>query len=315
MEKGNVTTVKDFILSGFPAQIQFKGAFFCLFLVFYILTVMENIIIIAMIRANRNLHKPMYFFLSNLAFLELCYISTTVPNLLANLATANKHISFESCMTQLFFFISLLCTECVLLAVMALDRYVAICHPLRYPTIMCSSLCMQLAAGTWLSGFLITAIKVAIISRLEFCGSNIINHFFCDVSPVLNLACIDMSLAELVDFIIALIILIIPLLVTVVSYLCIILTILKIPTTTGRWKAFSTCASHLSVVSIFFTSTLFIYARPKKISSFEMNKLISTVYAVITPMVNPIIYCLRNKEMKLILQKTFRLKSSSSQTT
>ncbi|XP_078496705.1 olfactory receptor 6B1-like [Lissotriton helveticus] len=315
MEKGNVTTDKDFTLRGFPAQKQIKGVFFFLFFIAYILTVMENIIIISLIRANRNLHKPMYFFLSNLAFLELCYISVTVPNLLANLATENKHISFESCMTQLFFFISLMCTECVLLAAMAFDRYVAICHPLRYPTIMSNILCIQLAAGSWISGFLITAIKIVFISRLEFCGSNVINHFFCDISPVLNLACTDMSLAELVDFILALVILLIPLLVTVVSYICIILTILKIPTTTGRWKAFSTCASHLSVVSIFYTSTLFIYARPKKINSFEMNKLISTLYAVITPMVNPVIYCLRNKEVKLILQKTFRLKSSSPQTT
>ncbi|XP_069488854.1 olfactory receptor 6B1-like [Ambystoma mexicanum] len=312
MEKGNTTTERDFILRGFPSQLQIQVLLFVLFLVAYILTVMENIIIITMIKTNHKLHKPMYFFLSNLAFLELWYISVTVPNLLANIATKNKHISFENCMTQLFFFISLMCTECVLLAVMAFDRYVAICYPLRYSSIMSNHLCVQLAAGSWVSGFLITAIKIAFISRLSFCGDNIINHFFCDISPVLNLACTDMSLAEMVDFILALVILLIPLLVTVISYLCIIMTILKIPTTTGRWKAFSTCASHLTVVSIFYTSTIFIYARPRKISSLDSNKLVSTLYAVITPMVNPIIYCLRNKEVKHILQKMFRFKGTLS---
>ncbi|KAM9330780.1 olfactory receptor 6B1-like [Gastrophryne carolinensis] len=256
-----------------------------------------------MIQQHAKLQKPMYFFLGNFSFLEICYVSVTVPNLLVNTLAESKTISFSGCMTQLFFFIALMCTECVLLAVMAFDRYVAVCHPLHYAQIMNHSFCIQLALTSWISGLTITAIKIYFISKLSFCGPNIINHFFCDISPVLNLACIDMSEAELVDFILALVILVIPLLVTVVSYIYIIYTILGISNSNGRKKAFSTCASHLSVVTIFFSTTLFMYARPKKAKSVDANKLISLLYAVFTPLINPFIYCLRNKEIWDILEK------------
>ncbi|XP_029435375.1 olfactory receptor 6B1-like [Rhinatrema bivittatum] len=304
MERGNETVVTEFILRGFPTFINLQVVLFLVFLLAYIFTIIENMVIILMIRMNQKLHKPMYFFLSNLSFLEIWYITVTIPNLLFNILTEKKIISFSGCMTQLFFFISLMCTECVLLAVMAFDRYVAICYPLRYPTIMSNRLCIQLAALAWISGFAITVIKISFISRLTFCGPNVINHFFCDISPVLNLACTDMSLAELVDFILALVILIIPLTATVVSYIAIVAAILKIPTTTGRKKAFSTCASHLTVVTTFYSATLYIYARPKKINAFDINKLISVLYAVITPILNPIIYCLRNKEVIGVLRNS-----------
>ncbi|CAO2625478.1 Olfactory receptor 6B2 [Lemmus lemmus] len=188
-----------------------------------------------------------------------------------------KRISFAGCMTQLYFFISLVCTECVLLASMAYDRYVAICHPLRYQVIMTTGLCVQL------------------------------NHFFCDISPILKLACTDFSTAELVDFILAFIILVFPLMATILSYGHITLAVLRIPSATGRWRAFSTCASHLTVVTFFYVAMIFIYVRPQAIDTRSSNKLISAVYTVLTPVLNPLIYCLRNKEFKDALRRTLGL--------
>ncbi|XP_072269993.1 olfactory receptor 6B1-like [Pyxicephalus adspersus] len=306
MEYSNKTEITEFLLRGFPTLLELQIILFIFFLLAYIITISENSLIIFMIKLNAKLQKPMYFFLSNLSFLEICYVSVTVPKLLVNILTENKAISFSGCMTQLFFFISLMCTECVLLAVMAFDRYIAVCHALHYTRIMNHHFCNKLALTSWISGFTITLIKIYFISKLPFCGPSIINHFFCDISPVLNLACIDMSEAELVDFILALVILLIPLLVTTVSYLCIIYAILNISTTAGRQKAFSTCASHLSVVTIFFSTTLFMYARPKKAKSSDVNKLISLLYAVFTPIINPFIYCLRNKEILNIVTKYLR---------
>uniref|UniRef100_A0A8D0FYN1 Olfactory receptor n=1 Tax=Sphenodon punctatus TaxID=8508 RepID=A0A8D0FYN1_SPHPU len=304
MELKNLTRIQEFILVGFPTIMKLQVLLFVIFFTVYVLTLLENVVIIALIKTNHHLQKPMYFFLSHLSFLETWYISVTVPKLLVNFLAANKSISFIGCMAQLYFFISLVCTECVLLAVMAYDRYLAICNPLRYPAIMSQRLCMQLAVGSWLAGFLISMLKVFFISRLNFCGPNIINHFFCDISPLLNLSCSDMTVAEMVDFVFALIILLIPLSVTVISYICIINTILHIPTAQGRKKAFSTCASHLTVVIIFFSATLFMYARPRRIHSFDLNKLVSIIYTIVTPMLNPFIYCLRNQEVKEALRKT-----------
>uniref|UniRef100_H9GT74 Olfactory receptor n=1 Tax=Anolis carolinensis TaxID=28377 RepID=H9GT74_ANOCA len=305
MKLENQTRVQEFLLLGFPTFMEFQILLFIIFLIVYILTLLENIVIIMLIRMNKQLHKPMYFFLSHLSFLETWYISVTVPKLLVNLVTKNKSISYEGCMAQLYFFISLVCTECVLLAVMAYDRYVAICNPLRYPVIMTAQFCLHLAVGSWLTGFLISMLKVFFISCLNFCGPNTINHFFCDISPLLNLSCTDRTVAEMVDFVFALIILIIPLSVNIGSYVCIIVTILHIPTTQGKKKAFSTCASHLTVVMIFFSATLFMYARPKRIHSFDLNKLVSVVYTIVTPMLNPCIYCLRNQDVKEALKKVF----------
>ncbi|XP_066485645.1 olfactory receptor 6B1-like [Tiliqua scincoides] len=305
MDQKNKTNVRKFVLLGFPSTKEVQVLLFVIFLVAYILTLLENIAIITVIRINPHLNKPMYFFLSNLSFLETWYICVIVPKLLVNLLVEDKSISFEGCMTQLYLFSSLICTECVLLAFMAYDRYVAICNPLRYPTIVTHHLCMQLAVSSWLTGFLASMLKVVFISRLPFCGPNIINHFFCDISPLLNMACEDMTVAEIVDFVLALIILLVPLSVTIVSYICIIGTILCIPTVQGRKKAFSTCAAHLTVVTIFFSATLFMYARPKRIHPFELNKLVSVVYTIVTPMLNPFIYCLRNQEVKGALKKAF----------
>ncbi|XP_054849790.1 olfactory receptor 6B1-like [Eublepharis macularius] len=299
----NQTIISEFILMGFPTGLEIQLFLFVVFFLTYILTVLENLIIISVVKGNRNLHKPMYFFLGNLSFLEIWYISVTLPKLLLDFWSQNKMISFQSCMVQLYFFISLMCTECVLLAVMAYDRYVAICNPLRYPVIMTHRLCFQLGLLPWVCGFSISLVEVIFISRLSFCGPGVINHFFCDISPVLNLSCTDMSVAELVDFILALVILLMPLSITILSYLFIIISIFHIPTNQGKKKAFSTCASHLTVVIIFFSTTVFMYARPRKIHPFNLNKIVSIFYAVITPALNPLIYCLRNKEVKEALKR------------
>ncbi|XP_048812475.1 olfactory receptor 6B1-like [Lagopus muta] len=315
MEKKNSTQTNMFLLLGFPGLVDFKVLLFTVLLLTYVVTVVENVLIISLIKANRELCKPMYFFLGQLCFIEVWYISVTVPKLLANFIAEDRSISFAGCMTQLFFFSSFICTECVLLSAMAYDRYVAICQPLRYLLIMTYQMCVCLIALSWFTGFTASLIKISFISQLEFCGSHVINHFFCDISPVLNLACTDMSVAEMVDFVLALFILLVPLSITVVSYLLIITTILHIPTTQSKKKAFSTCASHLTVVIIFFSATLFTYARPKKISSYDMNKLVSVVYAIVTPMLNPFIYCLRNQELKKAFKKTLSVKITISEVT
>ncbi|XP_068105940.1 olfactory receptor 6P1-like [Hyperolius riggenbachi] len=294
-------SITAFTLQGFPTSRPVQILLFFIFFAIYFLTIAENLIVIILIWTTSKLHKPMYFFLGHLAFVEVWYITVTVPKLLAIFVAESTRISFSACMAQLYFFIALACTECVLLTVMAFDRYVAICNPLHYITTMDWNACMLLALSSWLIGFIISVIKVYIISSFTFCRSGAINHFFCDISPVLNLACADRELAELIDFILALFILLVPLLLTVISYIYILTTILSIPTASGRKKAFSTCASHLVVVVIFYGATLFMYARPSSARSEDYNKLVSVIYTVITPLLNPIIYCLRNKEVQEII--------------
>ncbi|NXG77200.1 OR6B1 protein, partial [Baryphthengus martii] len=303
MIQQNDTHSHEFILLGFPTIIELQALLFTVFLIVYLLTVLENIVIITLIRSNHQLHKPMYFFLGHLSFLEAWYISVTVPKLLVNFLVKSKSISFVGCMAQLYFFIGLICTECVLLAVMAYDRYVAICNPLHYPVIMNHRVCIQLAMGSWMVGFLISVIKIIFISQLSFCGPNVINHFYCDISPLLNLSCTERLVAEMVDFVFALLILLIPVSVIMISYIYIISTILCIPKAQNTTKAASTCVSHLTVVIIFFSATLFIYAQPRSMHSTDLNKLVSVIYTMVTPMLNPFIYCLRNQEVKDALCK------------
>ena len=304
MWKENITHISEFVLVGFPTYSWLQVLLFFLFLITYLFVLLENVVIILTIWVTGSLHKPMYYFLGTMSFLETWYISVTVPKMLAGFLLCPNTISFLGCMAQLYFFMSLACTECVLLAAMAYDRYVAICWPLHYPVMMTTEFCVQLTISSWLSGFTVSLAKVYFISQVSFCGNNILNHFFCDVSPILKLACMDLSMAEMVDFVLDIIILVFPLSATVLSYAFIVSAILHIPSATGQRKAFSTCASHLMVVVIFYTAVIFMYVRPRAIASFNSNKLISAIYVVFTPMLNPIIYCLRNKEVKIAIRKT-----------
>ncbi|NXD17198.1 OR6Y1 protein, partial [Nothocercus nigrocapillus] len=301
----NETSVMYFILLGFPTSAELQLLLFSAFFLAYSLTVLENIIIILIIRTNHSLQKPMYFFLGNLSFLEIWYVSVIEPKMLVDFLSQDKRISFQGCMTQLYFFVTFVCTEYILLAVMAYDRFLAICNPLRYPLIMNYRFCVQLTAGCWICGLITSSIKLSFIAQLWFCNVAKINHYFCDISPLLNISCSDSSLAELVDFILALMVIMVPLCTVVTSYICIMFTVLKIPSSQGRQKAFSTCSSHLAVVVLFYSTTLFTYAHPKVMYTYRANKLVSVLYTVIVPLLNPLIYCLRNKEVRFALRKTF----------
>ncbi|XP_067388375.1 olfactory receptor 6Y1-like [Emydura macquarii macquarii] len=303
MDEGNQTNVSHFILLGFPTSPELQVLLFSIFLLAYLLTLMENIVIVLVIRANHQLHKPMYFFLGNLSFLEIWYVTVIVPKMLGDFMTQDKYISFQGCMVQLYFFVTFVCTEYILLAVMAYDRYLAIGNPLRYPSTMSNRFCAQLVLGCWVCGLITAAIKLSFIARLKFCNTEALNHYFCDISPLLNVSCTDSSLAELVDFVLALMVIMVPLFIVITSYILILFTVLRIPSSKGRRKAFSTCSSHLAVVVLFYSTTLFTYSRPKAMYAYSCNKLVSVLYTVVVPFLNPLIYCLRNKEVKDALKK------------
>ncbi|XP_004015969.3 olfactory receptor 6Z7-like [Ovis aries] len=306
LELGNMTRVQEFVLLGLSTSPETRGVLFAAFLTLYLLTLLENALIVFLVCSHSELHKPMYFFLGNLSCLEMCYVSVTMPSLLEGLWTGPCHVPFPACMTQLFFFIALICTECTLLASMACDRYVAICRPLHYPLLMRPQVCLGLAGTSWLGGLLVSVVKTVCIASLSYCGPNVLNHFFCDVSPLLNLSCTHVALTELVDFLSAIVILWGSLLVATASYVAIARAVLRMPSAAARLKAFSTCASHLVVVGIFYSATLFIYARPSRMEAMDLNKVLSVIYTVATPMCNPVIYCLRNREVQAAFRRTLR---------
>nr|XP_033779123.1 olfactory receptor 6Y1-like [Geotrypetes seraphini] len=308
VESQNETVVKEIIILGFADIQGLKGFLFGVFLVIYLVTVLENLIILAVIKDNSLSHAPMYFFLANFSSLEILYTTVTVPKMLENMVSKSRSISLPGCITQVYFFVSFVSIEYFLLAVMAYDRYTAICSPLRYSTIMTRSVCSILAFACWLCGFLATTVSIILISQLKFCGPNVINHFFCDISPLISLSCEDITVIEIVDFIAAMIVLLTSVVVTTISYAYIICTIMRIPSHSGQKKAFSTCASHLAVVLIFYTTTIFTYARPHALNSFDMNKFVSALYCIVTPMFNPFIYTLRNKDVKDALRRSIAKK-------
>ncbi|XP_065270304.1 olfactory receptor 10C1-like isoform X2 [Emys orbicularis] len=300
----NKTFVTQFVILGFSNHTDGNIILFVVFLCIYIITVLGNILIIIAISVDPALHTPMYFFLRNLSFLEICYTSVTLPKMLSNLLSEDKTISFAGCAVQLYFFLFFGVTECCLLASMAYDRYCAICNPLRYTAIMNKRVCIQLSGGSWICGTLVALEHTIFIFTLPFCGSNVINHFFCEIQPVLKLVCGDTYWNEIQIIVGAAVILILPLLLILVSYTCIISTILKIRSAKGRRRAFSTCSSHLIVVTLFYGTALIMYVHPKSSFSPDVNKLLSLFYSVVTPTLNPIIYSLRNKEVKDALRKT-----------
>ncbi|XP_066485542.1 olfactory receptor 6M1-like [Tiliqua scincoides] len=295
--------VTAFFILGFPNTRKIELSLFFLFLAMYLLTMTGNIVIIVTIKMHSHLQTPMYFFLGNLSFLDMGYTSSTVPKLLSILLMEVHTISFVGCLLQSYFFFFLGTAECFLLAVMAYDRYVAICYPLRYSTIMNKRVCVSFVLGCWAGGFLAPMVAAIIVVNLPFCGPNIINHFFCDIPPLLKLACVDTSLTQKVVFLLSAMVILGTFLATVVSYIYISVTILRIPSSQGRRKAFSTCASHLTVVSLYYGTVIFMYVSPTTRSSFDLNKMIAVVYSVVTPMLNPMIYTLRNQDMKRGLNK------------
>ncbi|XP_030042601.1 olfactory receptor 6M1-like [Microcaecilia unicolor] len=302
MKVKNETVVIEFILEGFPGSPQMQNFIFVLLIVVYMVTLLGNILTIVVIRLDYRLHTPMYFFLANLAFLETNVISVIVPKALLNLASKKNVISYAACMAQGYFYFYLFTTDFLLLSVMSIDRYTAICHPLHYSTIMTSRVCVYLVFGCWLSSFFFLLPSTVLICRLPFCGPNLIEHFFCDSSSVLALACADTQLIKLIALVVASIVLLGPLVLTVLSYIYIISTILKIPSTEGQQKAFSTCASHLTMVSLAFGSAIFIEVRPMQSSWLYTNKVVSVVSSIFTPLMNPFIYTLRNEKVKEVLR-------------
>ncbi|XP_033024601.1 olfactory receptor 10A7-like [Lacerta agilis] len=291
----NQTHVTQFILLGFRELKNLQVLLFLGFLAIYTVTMAGNLLILMLVVSDQHLHTPMYFFLGNLSCLEICYSSTLIPVLLTTLLRNGRVISFESCFLQLFFFGYCLGAECYLLSVMSYDRYLAICQPLHYATAMNTRKCVQLAAVSWTNGFIGISIIMAAMLQLTYCGPNEIDHYFCDSVPLKKLSCSDTNLVEHVNLTLLFIYTMPPFLLTLTSYICIIRAILRISSTTGRQKAFSTCSSHLIVVSTYYGSLTAVYLLPK---SSSMNKAFSLLYTVLPPLVNPLIYSLRNKEVK-----------------
>uniref|UniRef100_A0A8C4WQZ0 Olfactory receptor n=1 Tax=Gopherus evgoodei TaxID=1825980 RepID=A0A8C4WQZ0_9SAUR len=304
---GNQTSITEFILLGFGDLPELQIPLFLLFLVSYIATMAGNVLIIMLVVADQHLHTPMYFFLGNLSCLETWYSSTILPRMLAGPLTGDRTISFSGCLTQYYFFGSLIAAECLLLSVMSYDRYLAICNPLHYAARMCGRTCLQLAGGSWIGGFLCSSgISALSISQLTFCGPNVIDHFFCDLIPLLKISCNDPHLMETLSVTLILLFSLVPFLLILMSYICIIATILRIPSATGRQKAFSTCSSHLIVVSIYYATLLTVYMFPTTNILSNFKKVLSVIYTVLTPLVNPLIYSLRNKEVQEALKKACR---------
>ncbi|KAM5237533.1 olfactory receptor 6K3-like [Ctenodactylus gundi] len=304
MRDGNTSVVTEFIFTGFPRLHEGGLLYFFPLLFIYIFIVTGNLMIVFAVRLDGHLHTPMYKFISIFSFLEMWYTTATIPKMLSNLVREHKSISFVGCLLQMYFFHSLGNTEGTLLTVMAIDRYVAICSPLRYSTIMTPRLCAQLSAGSCVFGFLILLPEIVWISTLPFCGPNQIHQIFCDFTPLLNLACTDASVILVQDVIHALAILITSLIISV-SYIRIIVVILGISSAEGRKKAFSTCAAHIAVFLLFFGSVALMYLRFSAVYSPFWDTAIALTFSVFAPFFNPIIYSLRNKDMKDAIKKVF----------
>ncbi|XP_004715058.2 olfactory receptor 1440-like [Echinops telfairi] len=294
----NSTTVTKFIFLGFSEFPKLRVFLFSTFLVIYLITVFWNLGLITLIKMDSQLHTPMYYFLNKLAFLDICYVSSTTPRMLSDFFQEQKSISFMGCTMQYFFFTCFGLTESCLLVSMAYDRYAAICSPLLYTTIMSPTLCLQLFVGSSITGSFGSFIQLCGLLQLNFCGPNIINHFFCDLTQLLILSCSDTSFLQILFSVLTVIYGLASVLVILISYGYIVATILKMSSAEGRSKAFNTCASHLTAVSLFYGSGTFVYLCPNSDDSLSQGKLASVVYTIVIPMLNPLIYSLRNREIK-----------------
>ncbi|KAM4622308.1 olfactory receptor 5V1-like [Discoglossus pictus] len=303
MPSANQTTITEFILLGLSDLEYIQLLLFLVFLFIYLMTLIGNLLILLLIFTDSHLHFPMYFFLSNLAFLDVFYSSVTSPRMLSDFFSKNRTISLPACITQFFFFFSFICIELYLLAVMSYDRYIAICHPLHYIQIMNHKMCTQMVSLAWIIGFLTSLIHTLCTKRLKFCSANIIHGFFCDLPQLFKLSCTDTFINVLVMFLVGTVMGSGALGITIVPYIHIFNTIMGIQTKRGKMKAFSTCTSHLTVVFIFYGTLIFTYLRPTPRNNFSEDRLVSVMYTVITPLLNPIIYSLRNKDLKGSLRR------------
>ncbi|XP_008834034.1 olfactory receptor 10AG1-like [Nannospalax galili] len=301
----NLTVPVEFVLLGFSDVPKLHWFLFGIFLFIYVIIVLGNGLVILITRVEPTLQTPMYFFISNFSFLEICYVSVTLPRMLMDLYTMKGNISFYACAMQMCFFLILGTTECFLLAVMAYDRYVAICNPLHYSLVMSHKVCNQLVVGSWIIGIPIQVGQTYQILSLPFCKSNKLNHFFCDIPPLLKLACGDIFVNKMVVYIFGVLIVTVPFMLILGSYSRIISTVLKLPSNTGRTKAFSTCSSHIIVVFLFYGSASITYLQPKSNAYEGTDKLLSLFYTILTPTFNPLIYSLRNKNVTGALRKIF----------
>ncbi|KAM6158941.1 olfactory receptor 2D3-like [Rhynchocyon petersi] len=303
METGNQSYVAEFILLGLSQDPKVQILLFCTFLIVYLLSVFGNLLIIILIQTDSRLHTPMYFFLKNLSFADFCFSTSIVPQMLVHFLVKKKTISFARCSTQIVVFLLAACTESALLAVMAYDRYVAICKPLHYSTIMTQRVCIQLAVVSWITGAFVCSVDSAFTLCLPYKGQNVINHYFCELPVVLKLASADTYQAEMAIFLMGVVIILAPLFFILVSYLQIICTVICMQSGEGRLKVFSTCGSHLTVVVLYYGSGIFAYMRPNSKVMSDKDKVVSVFYSVITSMLNPIIYSLRNKNVKGAFRK------------
>lgn len=303
MGADNQTWVREFILLGLSSDWATQVALFVLFSVTYLLTLLGNVLIVLLIRLDSRLHTPMYFFLTNLSLVDVSYATSIVPQMLVHFLAEHKGIPYVSCAAQLFFSLGLGGIEFVLLAVMAYDRYVAVCDPLRYSVIMHRGLCARLAITSWVSGSVNSLVQTTITFQLPMCTNKYIDHISCEILAVVRLACVDTSSNEVAIMVSSIVLLMTPFCLVLLSYIRIISTILKIQSTEGRKKAFHTCASHLTVVVLCYSMTIFTYIQPNSSPSVLQEKLISVFYAILMPVLNPMIYSLRNKEVKGAWQK------------
>nr|XP_060619099.1 olfactory receptor 10Q1-like [Anolis sagrei ordinatus] len=304
-QKQNKSADEDFVIMGFNINETLQNVFFVLFLLLHLITLSGHLAIVIISLADPTLGTPMYFFLRNLSFIEICYTLVIVPQMLANFLGKSRQVSFMACASQMYFFIAFGGAECFLLVVMAYDRYVAICNPLRYTLVMNQNLCIQLLIVACVSGFTISLGLTMLIFNLPFCDSHNINHFFCDIPPVMFLACSDTHVNEMAVLLVCTMILLIPFLLILLSYVFIANAIFRIKCSQGRKKAFSTCVAHLVVAVLHYGCAIFIYIRPKASYSLNEDKVVSLIYTNVTPMLYPMIYSLRNKEVKGALKRVW----------
>ena len=312
MEPDNQTSLSEFILLGLSEKPEQETLLFALFLCMYVATVVGNLLIILAISTDSHLHTPMYFFLASLSLVDFCLATDTVPKMLVNIQIKSKSISYSCCLTQMYFFHFFGIMDSVLIAVMAYDRFVAICHPLHYTTIISPRLCGLLVGGTWVFSSFISLTHILLMARLVFCGNNELPHYFCDLTPLLRLSCTDTSVNKIFVLIVAGMVIATPFICILASYAHILVAIMKVPSAGGRKKTFSTCSSHLSVVVLFYGTTIGVYLCPSSVCTAVKEKASAVMYTAVTPMLNPFIYSLRNRDLKAALMKLVNRKITSS---